>query len=74
MCAFQIHPPWTEMCQTVSLWPWSDSKVMGQMPWLGERVTPHSSEAQVPLDVQGLWASPWQTSVGEVSAIAQVLE
>ena len=73
MFAFQIHPPWTEMGQTVSLQPWSDCKVMGQLPWLGERVAPHSWEARVPLDAQGCGPRHGKPGGRAVSAIAQVL-
>lgn len=76
MFAFHIHSPWTEICQSVSLRPCSDCKVMGQMPRLGERVAPHSwgGTSAIRCTGTGWGGSPWQAlGAGGGSIIAQVL-
>lgn len=75
--AFHIHSPWTEICQSVSLRPCSDCKVMGQLPRLGERVAPHSWGGTSAIRCAGTWRGGVHhgkaLGVGRGSIIAQVL-
>lgn len=71
---FHIHPPWTEICQTASLQPGFDCKVMGHLPQLGEQVAPHSWGGMSAIRYAGAGGGLTMASPGGLSIITQVLE